>query len=79
LPYTTREQEYGNKIAQGIRSNTLLMNFTASYMLKHNFFLELNAMRRTQSTEEDIAAYNYNTNFVSAGVRWNFTVPKFIF
>ncbi len=79
LPYTTREQEYGNFIGQGIRSNTVLVNFTASYMLRHNFFIDLNVMNRTQSTDEEIPAYNFNTRFVTAGIRWNFTAPRYIF
>jgi DNA-directed RNA polymerase beta' subunit len=41
LPYTTYEREYGNVTAQGVKTNLLIGQFSASYMVFHNFFVDL--------------------------------------
>jgi len=48
LDYATLEQIYGNKIGQGVATRTALADFTASYMLRHNLFIDAKAMVRRQ-------------------------------
>lgn len=73
--YQTRVDSYGNTSDYGVLQNqgaltrTLFISLTGSYMLRHNFFIELNTIIRNQrSTESD---YNQNTVFASLGFRWN--------
>ncbi len=69
LDNTTRQQEYGNHIGQGIASNLIFGDFTASYQLKHNLFIDFKqVLRRLQS---DDAARNSNISFTSLAVRLN--------
>lgn len=69
LDNTTRQQEYGNRIGQGVATNLLFGDFTASYQLKHNLFIDFKqVLRRLQS---DDAARNSNISFTSLAVRFN--------
>jgi hypothetical protein len=69
LDNTTRQQEYGNKIGQGVASTLLFGDFTASYQLKHNLFIDFKqVIRRLQS---DDAARNSNISFTSLAIRLN--------
>jgi len=70
LDNTTFEQEYGNKIAQGVENSLLFMSFSLSWQFKHNLFLDLNAWYRNQEIID-----NSNTEyFAGAAIRWN--IPK---
>jgi len=69
LDNTTRQQEYGNKIGQGIASTLLFGDFTASYQLKHNLFIDLKQVIR--HLQSDDAARNSNVSFTSLAVRLN--------
>lgn len=65
----TREQDYGNQIGQGFANKITFLDFTASYMFKHNLFIDVkHIMRKSQS---DLAFYNNNTSFTSLSIRWN--------
>ncbi len=48
LDYATLERQYGNKIGQGVATRTGLADFTASYMLRHNLFIDAKATVRRQ-------------------------------
>lgn len=65
----TREQEYNNTIGQGASNTILFLNFTASYMLKHNLFLDANQIIR--QSKSDLAFYDNNTSITSVALRWN--------
>ncbi len=65
----TREQEYGNTIGQGNSNTILFADFTASYMLKHNLFIDVKQVVR--QSKSDLAAYNSNTSLTSLALRWN--------
>lgn len=65
----TREQEYGNTIGQGNPNTILFTDFTASYMVKHNFFIDLKQVFRR--SESNLSAYNSNTTLTSLALRWN--------
>ena len=64
---TTRENSYGNEIGQGLENNLLFGDFTASYQLKHNFFIDLKHIYRKQKTDND----DLSTNYSSFALRWN--------
>ncbi len=51
LNNSTFVQEYNNKVGQGISTNLLLVDFTASYQFKHNLFLDFKQVFRKVSTE----------------------------
>ncbi len=65
----TREQEYNNTIGQGNSNTILFVDFTASYMLKHNLFIDGKQIFR--QSKSDLAAYNSNTSLTSVALRWN--------
>jgi hypothetical protein len=60
---------YGNRIGQGLATNTLYMSFTASYQLKHNLFIDLVQIIRRSDSEWDNK--DLKTTFTSLGIRWN--------
>jgi hypothetical protein len=65
----TREQEYDNTIGQGASNTILSVNMTASYMLKHNLFLDASQIIRQSKC--DLPFYNNNTSVTSVALRWN--------
>jgi hypothetical protein len=69
LPYTTYEREFGNVTAQGVKTNLMIGQFIASYMPRHNLFVDLTAMYRREDAVLD--ALDNNTLIVSLGLRWN--------
>jgi hypothetical protein len=64
-----RPREYGNTIGQGVANRILFGSFTASWMLKHNLFIDGNAIVRKSTSEA--AFYNTNTNVATLALRWN--------
>jgi hypothetical protein len=69
LNNSTFEQEYGNKIGQGTQTNLLFLDFTASYQLKHNIFIDFKQIIRKLDSE--IETQNQNSVFTSIVFRWN--------
>jgi hypothetical protein len=68
LDSNTFEQEFGNQIGQGVRNDLLLIDATASWMLFHDFFVELRLVRRRlESSLDGVTASTY----VGGGIRWN--------
>lgn len=65
----TREQEYGNTIGQGNNNTIVSLYLTASYMLKHNLFLD--ASQVVRQSKCDLEFYNNNTSITSVALRWN--------
>jgi hypothetical protein len=51
LPNGTREQEYGNELLQGLRSETSFARLRLSYAFMHNGYLELEAIQRIKTWE----------------------------
>lgn len=66
---STREQEFGNTIGQGLLTKVTYLDLTASYMLKHNVFIDLKLIRR----DSDVPAISVrnNTTITSLALRWN--------
>jgi hypothetical protein len=69
LPYTKRALGYGNKIAQGITTNQLHLDLTASFQLRHNVFVDLKQILRR--TDAELNSLDLNTSFTSVAFRWN--------
>ncbi|GAB1445628.1 MAG: hypothetical protein KF860_09610 [Cyclobacteriaceae bacterium] len=66
---STKVQDFGNNIGQGISTKILYADFTASYMLKHNLFVDFSLIRRDQNAPA-ISKRN-NTTITSLALRWN--------
>jgi hypothetical protein len=66
---TTRQQEFGNTIGQGVSNDILFGTFTASWQLKHNLFIDGRVILRR--SESAVAFYNTNTVISSLALRWN--------
>ncbi len=79
LPYVSvvLNQEFGNTIAQGVRTNILLMDLNISYMIKHNLFIETQVQYRKASS--NYTPYNSTAIVCNLGVRWNFNERRWDF
>jgi hypothetical protein len=72
-----RTNTFGNTIAQGVRNNINLIDFTASYHLKHNLFVEVRYINRNSKSDEP--AFNNKTNISSLALRWNIAQRSYDF
>lgn len=69
LPFGTRMREYDNVIGQGVKTNLYLFDLTASYMVKHNLFIDLQMSYRKTSSEMNL--FNSETVWGTVSFRWN--------
>ncbi|MBP9689969.1 MAG: hypothetical protein KBE91_10190 [Bacteroidia bacterium] len=79
LAYNSKSlpREYGNEIAQGIKTNLLMTDLLVSYMVKHNLFVDLQlAYRKTAS---DMNIFNTEALLINGTVRWNFNERRWDF
>ncbi len=61
--------DFGNELGQGQSNQLFYADFTASYQLKHNFFIDLKAIARSlESTNDDL---DNNSLVGTISVRWN--------
>lgn len=67
--YLTREQEYGNRIGQGVKTNLLIGQLMASYMLRHNIFVDLGLLYRREDAALNIL--DNHSMVLTLGLRWN--------
>jgi hypothetical protein len=63
------QADIGHKIGQGIAVNLYYIEFNASYMVKHNIFLDLTMVHRKQTTS--YVPYKYNSTIITLGLRMN--------
>lgn len=68
---------FGNYIGQGIENKVIQTNLVASYMLKHNFFIDANHTFRRR-TAQDLDSPE-SKQFLQLGIRWNFIRPDYNF
>jgi hypothetical protein len=66
---STRMMDYGNKIGQGVKNTIAFLDLTASYMLRHNLFIDFKQIIRYSSSP--VALYNNNSLVTSVSLRWN--------
>ncbi len=76
LDSDTREQDYGNKLLQGISTTTLLADISLSQMWKHNLFFDLGYTYRQQQTANNDTRHQH---FFSAGMRLNIARKQWLF
>ncbi|MEN8250764.1 MAG: hypothetical protein ABFS32_17660 [Bacteroidota bacterium] len=67
--YTTKVSEEGNFTGQGIATDLLFADFSASYMIWHNTFFDARVIYRNQDSADD--QYNQNSTIYSVSFRWN--------
>ena len=65
----TRNADYGIEQGQGVAVDNFIMNLTARYQLKHNFFIEAKYFHRSYMAE--ITTSDLLTRYISVGIRWN--------
>ena len=69
LSYDNRQQEYGNYIGQGVKTQLYIGDLTFSYMIWHNLFLDVQLVYRNQTSA--LAQFESNTLNGGVGIRWN--------
>lgn len=67
--YNTREQEYDNKIGQGVASALQFVDITATYQFKHNVFVDFKLISRKQTSDEPL--FENESVIYSLAFRWN--------
>ncbi len=75
--YNTRQQEYNNKIGQGYDNTIIYSDLLASYMLRHNFFIDLRQTIRYSSSVNTY--FNNNSSVTSLSLRWNIASRSYDF
>ena len=77
LSYHSRQNDYGNFIGQGIKTQLYFLDLTVSYMVKHNMFIDLQlAYRKTSS---DMSIFETETFVPSLAFRWNISERRYDF
>ena len=69
IGYNSRMQELNNQIAQGVKTNLLILQLHWSYQLRHNMYADLQFMYRREDAVLD--AFDNNTIMLGLGFRWN--------
>lgn len=68
----TIETIYGNKVGQGVKTNLFLSELTATYMIRHNIFIDAAFIYRNETA--DLPGFSSSSVIFQAGVRMN--IPK---
>jgi hypothetical protein len=68
----THQQNYDNKIGQGISNDIIFGSLSLSWMLKHNLYIDANVILR--KSDSPLSMFNNNTTITSLALRWN--IPK---
>lgn len=74
LSYVDRPQEYGNTTGQGLATKQVHLDFTASYQVAHNVFVDFKQVVRRTSYEPANRPQLTNAGtdtFTSLALRWN--------
>jgi hypothetical protein len=66
---------FGNFIGQGIENTVVQTNLNASYMLRHNFFVDATHTFRRR-TAHDLDSPE-TSQLLQLGIRWNFLRPDY--
>ncbi|GAB2560027.1 hypothetical protein GCM10027190_07190 [Spirosoma areae] len=75
--YTSRFREEGNFIGQGRKTIVTYADMRASYMIRHNVFLEGRYMYRLQDSQN--RANSYTNHTASLALRWNLPYRNWVF
>ena len=74
---STHQMDYGNKVGQGVHNTIAFVDLTASFMLRHNFFIDLKTTIRQSSSP--VPLYNNNSTITSVSLRWNIPARTYDF
>lgn len=77
LPNASRDSDDGNFVGQGINTKLLFGELRASYMLRHNLFVDLSQIIRMEDSEVD--SRDLNNSVTSVGIRLNLAAKDFTF
>lgn len=69
--YDTRNQNFGVRLINGVKVKCALLNFTASYELRENLFIDLGITHREYAYESGLYP-TQKTTYLLGGVRLNF-------
>ena len=65
----THQNDYGNKIGQGVNNTIAFVDLTASFQLRHNLFIEVKQTLR--NSKSPVTFYNNNSSVTSVALRMN--------
>ncbi|RYC67328.1 MULTISPECIES: hypothetical protein [Spirosoma] len=77
LDYTDRVSEDGNFIGQGRKTIVTYADLRASYMVRHNVFLDARFLYRYQDSQ--YRPYSYTSQVASLALRWNLPYRNWVF
>lgn len=66
---SSRVQDFGNVIGQGIKAHLRILGLDASWMLRHNLFIDGKLLLRKKDSDDD--TLDLNTRIISVGLRMN--------
>ncbi len=75
--YDTREMDFNNEIGQGVATDLFYFDFTASYQLKHNLFIDFTQVIRNLDSE--INERDQNNTISSLSIRLNIPSRQHVF
>lgn len=73
----TREQDFDNKIGQGISNEISYLDLNASFMLRHNLFIDLRQVLRL--SKSPVSVFDSNTSITSLALRLNIARRQYDF
>lgn len=77
LDYRSRQKDYGNTMLQGVKSTLVFAHFQASYMIRHQLFIDLGLGYRRQ--EFDVFYPQFSSLLATFGIRLNVAQRLFEF
>ncbi len=78
MSYTSRSNgDYGNHIGQGIETKLIMADLTATYMPKHNLFLDFKLGYRQAFS--NLPQFAQRTLYFTTGIRWNIVSRNYDF
>jgi hypothetical protein len=75
LSYTTRTGDYNINLLQGVETNISIAELIVSYQVRHNLFIDVNALYRNESNLN----YSKQTLYAGIGIRLNFMYHNYDF
>ena len=70
IPYVDRTQDYGNYIGTGANTKIAMADLAVSYMVRHNLWIDFNALYRRQSCAT-VPGLNTSTLWAAINIRMN--------
>lgn len=74
---TSRVNDYGNEIGQGVGAQLVIAGLDISYQIRHNIFFDLNFFYRKKDSNDN--ALDLTTTYVGGGIRANINKQRWDF